>query len=239
MAAKKKVAEIIAKTRKQGRNELMEHESKQVLAAWEIPTTRIELARNVAEAVRAARELKYPVVMKIASPDIIHKTDAGGVKVGLSSEVELRQAFDEIIANARAYKADANIWGVTVQEYLPRAREVIIGTLQDPFFGPTLMFGLGGVWVEVLKDISFRLAPVTAEDARNMIEEIKGYPILAGVRGEPQADIDALVEILQKVGKLAHEFPEIAEMDINPIFVNDQGKGAVAVDARIILREKA
>lgn len=238
MAAKKKVAEIIKKIQKEGRKELMEHESKQILALYGIPTTRIELARDVSEAVRAARELKYPVVMKIASADIIHKSDAGGVKVGIGSEVELRRAFDEIMSNALAYRPNADICGVTVQEYLSPSREVIVGTLQDPSFGPTVMFGLGGVWVEVLKDVSFRLAPLSPEDAREMIEEIKGYPVLAGMRGEPPADIDALVDIIQKAGKLADEFPEIAEMDINPIFVNDQGKGAISADARIVLKEK-
>ena len=199
---------------------------------------RTELARDAAEAVRVARELKYPVVMKICSPDIIHKSDARGIKLGLGSELEVRQAFDEILANASTYKPGADIWGVTIQEYLPRAREVIVGTLQDPFFGATVMFGLGGVWVEVLKDISFRLAPLSAEDARGMIQEIKGYPILAGMRGEPPADTDALGEVLQKIGQLAYEFPDIAEMDVNPVFVFEKGKGAVAADARIILREK-
>lgn len=239
MAARKKVAEILSSIRELGRRELLEHESKQVLAAWDIPTTRVELARDAAEAVKAARELKYPVVMKIASPDIIHKSDAGGVRVGLSSELDVREAFEEITGNARAYKPKANILGVTVQEYVARAREVIVGTVQDPTFGATVMFGLGGIWVEALKDVSFRLAPLAVVDAKEMISEIKGYPILAGIRGEPEADIDAIVVILQKAGQLAHEFPEIVEMDINPIFVFDRGKGATAIDARIILKEEA
>jgi acyl-CoA synthetase (NDP forming) len=237
MVASEKVAEILSSVRKQGRHELLELESKQVLSAWGIPTAKTELARDVGEAVRAARELKYPVVMKIASPDIVHKSEAGGVRVGLSSELEVRQVYDEILANARAYKPSAKILGVTVQEYVPQAREVIVGALQDPSFGATVMFGLGGIWVEVLKDISFRLAPLTAVDAREMISEIKGYPVLAGIRGTPPADTDALVDILQKVGQLAYEFPEIAEMDINPIFVFERGKGAIAVDVRIILKE--
>jgi len=239
MAARKKVVEILSSIREMGRRELLEHESKQVLAAWDIPTTRVELARDAAEAVKAARELKYPVVMKIASPDIIHKSDAGGVRVGLSSELEVREAFEEIMDSAREYKPKAKILGVTVQEYMHRAREVIVGTVQDPTFGATVMFGLGGVWVEVLKDVSFRLAPLTVVDAKEMISEIKGYPILAGIRGELEADIDAIVDILQKAGQLAQEFPEIVEMDINPIFVFDRGKGATAIDARIILKEEA
>jgi len=239
MAAHKKVAEILSMMRESGRHELLEHESKKVLATWEIPTTRVELARDAAEAVKAARELKYPVVMKISSPNIIHKSDAGGVKVGLSSEMEVRQAFKEVVDNARAYRPKAKILGVTIQEYVPHAREVIVGALQDPTFGATVMFGLGGVWVEALKDVSFRLSPLTADDAREMVSEIKGYPILGGIRGEPAADIDAIVDVLQKVGQLAYEFPEISEMDINPLFVFDKGKGAIAVDARIILKEES
>jgi acyl-CoA synthetase (NDP forming) len=237
MSDKEEIVEILNTAREQNRRELTEYESKRVLSAWDIPTTRTELARNVLEAVRAARRLKYPVVMKIASPDILHKSDAGGVVTGLRSELEVRQIFNQIMANARDYRKDAVVWGVTVQEYLPQAREVIIGTLQDPSFGPTLMFGLGGILVEVLKDVSFRLAPVSAEDAREMIQEIKGFSILKGIRGEPPADIQALVDILQKVGRLASEFEEISEIDINPVFVFEEGRGAMAVDARLILKE--
>ncbi len=236
-AGNRKVAEILNSTRKEGRRELMELESKRVLAAWGVPVNRTELARDISEAVKVAREVRYPIVLKIASPDIIHKSEAKGVKVGLSSELELRQSFGDLIDNARAYKPDAKILGVTIQEYLPPAREVIVGALQDPSFGATVMFGLGGVWVEVLEDISFRLAPLSAEDAREMIQEIKGYSVLAGIRGTPPADVGALVDIIQKVGQLAHEFSEIAEMDLNPIFTFDDGKGAVVADARIILVE--
>ena len=237
VTAKKKVAEILNSARKYGRRELMELESKRVLAAWGVPVNRTELASDLSEAVKVAREVRYPIVLKIASPDIIHKSEAKGVKVGLSSELELRQSFGELIDNARAYKRDAKILGLTIQEYLPPAREVIVGALQDPSFGATVMFGLGGVWVEVLEDISFRLAPLSAEDAREMIQEIKGYPVLAGIRGTPPADVGALVDIIQKVGQLAHEFSEITEMDLNPIFAFDDGKGAVVADARIILVE--
>ena len=236
-AGKRKVVEILNSIRKEGRRELTELESKRVLAAWEVPVNRTELARDLSEAVKAAREVRYPIVLKIASPDIIHKSEAKGVKVGLSSELELRQSFGELIDNARAYKPDAKILGVTIQEYLPPAREVIVGALQDPSFGATVMFGLGGVWVEVLEDISFRLAPLSAEDAREMIQEIKGYPVLAGIRGTPPADVGALIDIIQKVGQLAHEFSEITEMDLNPIFAFDDGKGAMVADARIILVE--
>ena len=232
---KKKVSEILNSAKSAGKRELSEIESKQVLAAWGIPTNRTLLASDSEEAIKVARELHYPVVMKIASPDIIHKSDAKGVVVGINSELELSQAFNTMMNNAHAYKPTAKIIGVTIQEYVPPAREVIVGALQDPSFGATVMFGLGGVWVEVLKDISFRLAPLSAEDAREMVQEIKGYPVLAGLRGAPPADIDATVNLLQKVGQLAYEFPEISELDINPVFVFDAGKGVIAVDARIVL----
>lgn len=215
----------------------MEIEAKRLLAEWGVPVARTELARNLSEAIGIAREIGYPIVLKIASPDIIHKSEAKGVKVGVGSEPELRQFFTELIDNARAYKPDARILGVAIQEYLPPAREVIVGTLQDPSFGAVVMFGLGGVWVEVLRDVSFRLAPLDQRDAEEMIKEIKGYPILAGMRGMPPVDMGALVDIIIKVGQLAHEFPEIAEMDINPVFAFEDGKGAVAADARIILRK--
>ncbi len=235
VAAKKNVTEILSSIRKEGRLELTELNSKLILAAWGIPVNRTELARDLSEAVKVAREIRYPLVLKIASPDIIHKSEANGIKVGLTSELELRQSFDELIDNAHAYKPNAKILGVTIQEYLPPAREVIVGALQDPSFGATVTFGLAGVWTEVLKDISFRLAPLNAEDAREMIQEIKGYPVLAGIQKASPADINALVDIIQKVGQLAHEFPELTEIELNPIFAFDNGKGAVTADARIVL----
>jgi acyl-CoA synthetase (NDP forming) len=234
-AAKKKILEMLSSARSSGVRELSEIDSKQVLAAWGIPVNRTILAKDADEAVRIARDIHYPLVIKIASPDIIHKTEAKGVVAGINSEIELRQAFDEVINNAKLYKPNARILGATVQEYVPPAREVIVGALQDPSFGATVMFGLGGVWVEVLKDISFRLAPLSLEDASEMIQEIKGYPILAGIRGAPPADIEAVVNLLQKVGQLAYEIPEISELDINPVFVFEAGKGLIAVDARIVL----
>lgn len=237
LTSKQRVLEILNSAKTENRRELSEIESKSLLEAWGIPVNRTALARDVDEAVRIGREIRYPLVLKIASPDIIHKSDAKGVMVGISSELELRQAFNEIIKNAREYKPGARILGVTIQEYLPPAREVIVGAIQDPSFGATVMFGLGGIWVEVLKDISFRLAPLTIEEAKEMIKEIKGYPVLAGIRGTPPADIEAVASLIQKVGQLAYEFPEIAEMDLNPVFVFNEGKGAVAVDARIVLGE--
>ena len=234
---KKKVLEIISFARSNNRRELSEIDSKQLLEAWGIPVNRTVLAKDLEDAVRIGRDIHYPLVIKIASPDILHKSDAKGVRVGISSELELRQAFNDVIKNANAYKPNAKIMGVTIQEYLPPAREIIVGALQDPSFGATVMFGLGGVWVEVLKDISFRLAPLSAGDAMDMVKEIKGYPVLTGLRGAPPADINAIVNLIQKVGQLAYEFPEISELDINPIFVFNAGAGVMAVDARIVLGE--
>ncbi len=234
-AAKKKVTEILSSIRKEGRLKLTELDSKRILAVWGVPVNRTELAHDLSEAIKAAREVRYPLVLKIASPDIIHKSRANGIKVGLTSELELRQSFNELIDNVRAYKPGAKILGVTIQEYLPPAREVIVGALQDPSFGATVKFGLAGVWTEVFNDTSFRLAPLNAEDAREMIQEIKGYPVLAGIQKAPPADINALIDIAQKVGQLAHEFPELTEIELNPIFVFDNGKGAITADARIVL----
>lgn len=227
--------EIFRGVRAEGRKELMEHEAKGVLEAYGIPVNPTGLARSKQEALGLARKMGYPINLKICSPDILHKSDARAVKVGLSSDQELEGAFEEVMANARAYRSDARILGVTVSQYVPQGTEVIIGGMKDPTFGPVVMFGLGGIWVEVLKDVSFRLAPLERADAEEMIEEIKGSPVLKGLRGKPKSDLKALVEMLLRAGKLLSDFPEIEEMDINPIFVFEEGKGARAVDARIIL----
>lgn len=235
LSAKDEIAQVLESARKEGRKELLEIETKRILKLWEIPVNRTELAKDLEEVIRVARDIHYPVVLKIASPDILHKSDAGGVKVGIASEMELRRAFQEIMDGARAFNPKAKIMGVTVQEHLPAGRETIVGGLQDKSFGPTVMFGLGGVWVEILKDISFRLAPLTADEAKEMMKEIKGYPVLAGTRGAPSADIDTLASIIEKIGKLMVDFPQISELDINPVFVYNAGGGAKAVDARIVL----
>ncbi len=239
MAVKDEISQILESVKNSGRRELSEVEAKKVLQLWGIPVNRTELAKDLNDAIRLAREIHYPVVLKIASRDILHKSDAKGVKIGIGSEIELRQAYDEIMKNVVAFNPKARIDGITVQEHLPAGREAIIGGLQDKSFGPTVMFGLGGVWVEIIKDTSFRLAPLTVDEAKEMIQEIKGYPILAGIRGESPADIEALAAIIEKVGKLISEFPQISELDINPIFVFNSGKGATAVDARILLGDGA
>jgi len=173
--------------------------------------------------------------MKIASPDILHKSDVGGIIVGVANEQQVREAFDTLIARAREHVPNATIWGAQVQEMVTNAREVIIGMNRDPQFGPLVMFGLGGIYVEVLRDVAFRVAPMNRLQAQEMVEEIRSYKLLAGVRGQPPADIDAIVDTLLRVSQMVNDWPEIAEMDINPLLVREQGKGAVAVDMRLVL----
>jgi 4-hydroxybutyryl-CoA synthetase (ADP-forming) len=174
--------------------------------------------------------------MKIASPDIIHKSDAGGVKVGVKSDEEIRAAFRSITENARKYKSDANIKGVLVQEMVKSAKETILGASLDPTFGPVIMFGLGGIYVEVLKDVVFRVAPIDEREAMNMVESIKTIKLLKGVRGEKPSDLKAIADSLQRLSQLLIDFPEIKEFDINPLLVLEEGKGARVVDSRIILK---
>jgi len=173
--------------------------------------------------------------MKIASPDILHKSDIGGIKVGVASAADVRDAFDLIVYRATRYMPDATIWGVQVQEMVMGGKEIIVGMNRDPQFGPLLMFGLGGIYVEVLKDVTFRVAPISSSDAKEMIQEIRSYHLLSGVRGEQASDQDAIAEVLLRISQLVTDFPEIVELDINPLLVCEVGRGAVAVDARLVL----
>jgi acetyltransferase len=192
------------------------------------------LAATVEDALTSAKRIGYPVAMKVQSPDIPHKTEAKAVRLGIVDERELRIAYEEILINARAYKPDARVDGVLIQEMVKGGTEAILGVTNDALFGPAVMFGLGGIFAEVLKDVSFRLAPVTAAVAREMISEIKGYPLLTGARGKPPADLDALADTIVKLSALAIDLHEdLAELDINPLFVMEQGKGVVAADALI------
>jgi acetate---CoA ligase (ADP-forming) subunit beta len=200
---------------------------------YHIPVTRFKLAKNEEEATEFAEQIGFPVVLKIVSPDIIHKSDAGGVKVNLKSTAEVRNAYRKILENAKKYDSAAKIVGVLVQEMAPQSTEVIVGAIKDPQFGQTLMFGLGGIFVEILKDVAFRIAPVTREDAYEMITKIKAYPLLTGYRKTPPADLDTIINILLNASKLVMDYPEIKELDLNPIMAYE--KGAKTVDARIIL----
>jgi acetate---CoA ligase (ADP-forming) len=231
--------EVINKARKDGRGALTEIEAKAVFAAYGLPVTTTYLARTEDEAVALAKKIGYPIVMKIVSPEILHKSDAGGVKVNIKDEAGVRSAYSTILANAKEYRADAHIHGIAIQEMAPWGTEVILGSVNDPTFGPTMMFGLGGIFVEVLKDVTFRVAPVPSSQALRMLDEIRGAPVLAGVRGESPRDKKALADALCLYSTMILELgDEIAESDANPVLVYEDGKGLKVVDARIILKKK-
>jgi acyl-CoA synthetase (NDP forming) len=173
--------------------------------------------------------------MKIASPDILHKTDIGGVRLNLMRAGDVRDAFDLLMYRANRYMPQAEVWGALVQEMVPQGREVLIGVNRDPQFGPLLVLGLGGIYVEVLKDVSFRIAPIARWEAEEMIDELKTSPLLRGQRGESPSDLEAIVDCVLRVSQLAMDFPEIVELDINPLMVQEEGKGAVALDMRLVL----
>jgi acyl-CoA synthetase (NDP forming) len=218
--------------------DIVEYVAKRILVDYGIPVTREGLAERKDEALAIARSIGYPVALKVQSPDISHKTEARAVRLGIAADGELAAAYDEVIANARAYRKGARIEGVLVQEMAEGGVEAILGVANDPLFGPAVMFGLGGIFAEVLKDVSFRLAPVTASVAREMVEEIAAYPVLAGARGRPRADVNALVDAIVRLSALAVDLKDcIAELDINPLFVSAEGKGVKAADALIKPRQ--
>jgi acetyl-CoA synthetase (ADP-forming) len=227
------VDKIIKSALSSGRTFLLEPESKEIVGSYGMPVTKFKVAKTVEEAVKFAGEIGYPVVIKIVSPDVLHKSDVGAVKINLKNADEVKAAFAEVMKNVKKFKSDAKIIGVIVEQLAPQGNEVIVGMAKDPQFGPALMFGLGGIFVEVLKDVAFRIAPLTEYDAKEMVQEIKGYPVLTGIRGQKPADIDSIVDIIMKVSKLVTEHTKIEQLDLNPILVYE--KGARIVDARIIL----
>ena len=230
---------IIEGARAVGRTSLTEIEAKDVFAIYGLAVTKTTLAKTEDEALAMAQKIGFPVVMKIVSPDILHKSDAGGVKVNIKDEAGVRDAFKTILKNSKAYKADADIHGIAVQEMAPWGTEVILGSVNDVTFGPTMMFGLGGIFVEVLKDVTFRVAPVTANQAMRMIGEIRGAPILNGVRGEAPRDKEALAQTIADYSAMIYDLAdEIAESDANPGLVYEAGKGLKIADARVILKKK-
>ena len=214
-------------------NVLTEVESKEFLKRAGIPVVATKLARSKREALSIGKEMGFPVVLKICSHDVVHKTDSGGVRLGLANAAQVGRAYSEIASSVRQAHPEARIQGVSVQPMAPSAVEVIVGMSKDPQFGPVLMFGLGGILVEVLKDVSFRIVPVSERDARDMIREIKGYPILKGYRGQKPASIPALEKLIVKVSQFVEKNPQIEELDLNPVFAYPDK--AVAIDARIIL----
>lgn len=209
---------------------LTEPESKALLTEYGLPVPEFFFCTSAEEALQAAEQVTYPVVMKVVSPDILHKSDIGGVKVGLESESSITSAFADI---KKAAKAHGTFSGVIVYHVQEQGTEIIIGALYDEQFEHVIMVGLGGIFVEVLKDVSFRLIPITEADAREMVTEIKGYPVLSGIRGEKPKDVDSVMDALLKVSNLVKENPEISELDLNPVFVYE--KGIAVIDARIVL----
>ena len=219
-----------------GRCQLPELEALEVLGAYGFPVPKSALAGSRGEVAKIAEEVGFPIAMKIASPDILHKTDVGGVVIGIESVEVAEKTFGRMVGQAREAHPDADIWGVNIQEMARKGHEVILGATRDPKFGHLLMFGLGGIYTEALRDVTFRLAPLRQLSARNMLAEIRGHKILEGIRGELAADLDTLQECLERLSQLVVEFPLIKELDINPLLVYPEG--AVAVDARIIIEEQ-
>jgi len=233
----REVRKIFASVIKQHRHDLIESEAREILRAYGFRLPKGRIAGTTKGAVKAASEIGYPVVMKIASPDVLHKSDIGGVRVGLENDAMVEEAFFDITTNIQLRQPGAKILGVMVQEMIPQSKEVIVGVTRDMQFGPMIMFGLGGIYVEVLKDISFRIAPLSVESADAMIRDIRSFPLLRGVRGEAPADIEGIRDALMRLSQMAMEFPEIVEADVNPLLVRPEGQGVVAVDARITIQE--
>ncbi|MHA2380073.1 MAG: acetate--CoA ligase alpha subunit [Candidatus Thorarchaeota archaeon] len=232
---RKKVAKIIEGVRKDYRQVLLGSEAHEIAEAYGIPVARIRLATSAQEAIDIAGRLGFPVVLKIASPDIVHKTDIGGIRVGLKNEEEVENAFLEILDNVRTHMPRAVIYGVDVQEMAEKGKELIIGCSQDIQFGPLVMFGAGGIYVNFLKDVSFRLAPMTRKDVAELIAETKMGTLLKGVRGEEPSDIEAIEDTILRISQLVTDFEDIVELDINPAFAYERGKGISAVDVKITI----
>ncbi len=229
----KKARRIIEKARREGRRYVPEIEALQLLKLYGFPVPKYGLARSQEEAERIANSIGYPTALKIASPDIIHKFDAGGVELSLEDASDVKRAYSRIMERVKTSNPNAEIWGVNVEEMVPKGKETIIGMKRDPKFGPLIMFGLGGIYVEVMKDVTFRIAPITEDAAEKMIKSIKAYKLLEGVRGEKPSDTASLAECLERLSQMVIELQEIQEIDINPLVVF--GKGCRALDARILL----
>ncbi len=230
---KDKVKNILSNVKRQGRSNLLEDEGYEVLKAYGFPIPKSILVNNENDAISASNNIGYPVVMKISSKDVIHKSDAGGVKVGLKNDDEVKNGFNMILHSVKTHHPDADINGILVQEMITNSRETILGAKQDKLFGPLLMFGLGGIYVEILKDVNFRLAPISESEAKIMVESIKTIGLLKGARGEKPSDLFSIIDCLLRLSQLVIDFPEIEEFDINPLLVLEEGKGSRVADVRI------
>ncbi|MCC6003988.1 MAG: acetate--CoA ligase family protein [Thermofilum sp.] len=226
---------VIWRAKEEGRKKLLEHEAFKVCESFGLPVPKHALVVSPDEAVESARMIGYPVVLKVVSPDIVHKSDVGGVILNVRSDAEVSEGFSRIMGNVRARAPKCRVVGVLVQEMAPPALEVVVGAIRDKTFGPAVMFGLGGVFVEAVRDVTFRVSPVTPVDAEAMIREIKAHRILEGFRGSAPRDVEALKEIIVKVSNLMEKVEEVSELDLNPIMLYERGSGAKIVDARIIV----
>ena len=229
----KLVGRITTSALREGRTALLEPEAKAICQVYGLPVPAFQTATTQEQAAEFAEKVGFPIVLKIVSPDILHKTEAGGVLLNLNSTVDVENGYKSILSNAKAYKSDARLEGVLVQHMAPPGIEIIVGGLRDPQFGPVVMFGLGGIFTEVLKDVTFRLVPINEREAREMIREIRGYRVLAGLRGRPPADEKAVASTLVRVSEVMNENESIAQIDLNPVMV--YSSGCSIVDARIIL----
>jgi acetyltransferase len=232
---REEIKTVLNKAKEEGRRFLLEPEADEVFQAYGFPVIPWRWAKSAEEAVDGAGGLGFPVALKIVSPDIIHKTDVGGVRLNLATEAEVRQGYRDLLAAVSAARPQAKIAGVLVQKMAPKGQETILGMTRDPQFGPLLMFGLGGTNVEIFQDVIFRLAPISEIWAHRMFQELKGFPLLKGFRGAPPADLEAIAQCLERLSQLVLDFPEIRELDINPLMVFEQGQGAAVLDARIFV----
>ncbi len=232
---RERVRKVFEQVRAEGRVGIGDAEAREIMEACGIPTPRSFLARTPDEAVRFADEIGFPVVIKIASPDILHKTDVGGVKLNIMTPTDVHDAFELLVYRANRYVPDAEIWGCLVQEMVLGGKEIIVGMNRDPHFGPLMMFGLGGIYVEALRDVAFRVAPFDRRDAHEMMSEIQAYNLLRGVRGERSSDLETTAEVLLRLSQMVVDFPKIAEFDINPLVVFEEGRGLIGIDMRLVL----
>ncbi|MGB9786335.1 MAG: acetate--CoA ligase family protein [Infirmifilum sp.] len=227
---------IFENARKERRKKLLEDESLLLCSFYGLPVPKFGVAQSSSEAAEIAKKIGFPVVLKVISPDILHKSDVGGVVLDVRSPEEAQEHFRAIMRSVKLRSPQARVRGVLVQEMLPKGLEVIVGATRDPSFGPVVMFGIGGVFVEVLKDVSFRVAPLTTVDAEEMIKDVKGYKLFTGYRGEGPRDEIAVIDILLKFSKMITELEDVSEADLNPVIVYEEGQGAKVADARFLLR---
>ncbi|MGD0330052.1 MAG: acetate--CoA ligase family protein [Nitrososphaeria archaeon] len=230
MAAQKLLEHALS----EGRKNLLEPEAYEILSSYSIPICPYKVVDSIEEAESAANSIGYPIVVKIVSPDIIHKSDIGGVRIGIKDEQQLKEDYASLLDDVREKAPSARIVGVLVEKMAPKSVEVVVGMLRDPTFGPAVMFGLGGVLIEIMKDVIFRITPVSKEEAIDMIKKVKGYPLLSGFRGSKPLDVDAIADVICNVSRISTENPVIDQVDLNPVIVYE--KGLVVVDARIILK---